>query len=119
MTTQPAHPASEQRFIKFADIAYTEVAPGMRRKIMAQGPDIMSVYVEYEKGAIGAAHKHPHRQISCIVKGSFKVRIGDETRILKTGDHYYIPANIEHGVEALEESILIDMFTPRREDFIA
>jgi len=112
------HPASEQRFIKFDDIAYTDVAPGMRRKIMAYGPDLMSVYVDYKKGGIGARHKHPHRQISCIVKGSFKVHIGDETQILETGDHYYIPADIEHGVEALEDSILIDMFTPRREDFV-
>jgi len=113
------HPRSEQRFIKFADIASTDVAPGMRRKIMAYGPDLMSVYVEFKKGAIGALHKHPHRQISCVVKGSFKVHIDGETQILKTGDHYYIPANIEHGVEALEDSPLIDMFTPRRDDFVA
>ena len=112
------HPASEQRFIKFADIAYTETAPGMRRKVMAYGPDLMSVYVEFKKGAIGALHKHPHRQISCVVKGSFKARIGDETQIITAGDHYYVPADIIHGVEALEDSILIDMFTPHREDFV-
>jgi len=112
------YPASEQHFIKFADISFKEVAPGMRRKIMAHGPDLMSVYVEFKKGAIGALHKHPHRQISCVVKGSFKARIGGETQIITAGDHYYVPAGIEHGVEALEDSILVDMFTPRRDDFV-
>jgi len=113
------HPACEQRFIKFDDIGFTDVAPGMRRKIMARGPDLMSVYVEFKSGAIGALHRHPHRQISCVAKGSFKVSIGGETRVIAAGDHYYVPANVEHGVEALEDGVLIDMFTPQREDFVA
>ena len=111
-------PSNEQRFIKFTDIDFKEVAPGMRRKIMAYGPDLMSVYVEFKKGAIGALHQHPHRQISYVVKGSFKAHIGDETQVITTGDHYYVPADIIHGVEALEDSILIDMFTPHRADFV-
>jgi len=112
------HPVSEQRFVKFADISPKEVAPGMSRKVMAFGPDLMSVHVTFKKGAIGAAHRHPHRQISCVVKGSFKVRVGDETRILGEGDHFYAPADVEHGVEALEDGVLVDMFTPHRADFV-
>jgi quercetin dioxygenase-like cupin family protein len=111
-------PLNEQRFIKFADIKFNEVGDGVRRKIMSYGPDIMSVYVEFKKGSIGALHRHPHRQITYIQKGSFKVHIGDETQVLGVGDHYYIPADIPHGVEALEDAILIDMFTPARADFL-
>jgi len=112
------HTSSEQRFVKFADIDFKEVAPGMSRKVMAFGPDLMSVHVEFKKGAVGAPHRHPHRQISCVAKGSFKVRVGDETRVLSAGDHFYAPADVEHGVEALEDGVLVDMFTPCRADFI-
>lgn len=112
------NPKPEQLFIKFADIEFQDAGPGVRRKVMAYGPDLMSVYVEFKKGSIGALHKHPHRQITYIQKGSFQVHIGAETQILGTGDHYYIPPEVLHGVEALEDAILIDMFTPHRADFV-
>jgi quercetin dioxygenase-like cupin family protein len=108
----------DQRFISAPEISWEDVAPGMRRKIMAYGDDLMAVYVEFKKGAVGALHNHPHRQVSYVQSGSFQVHIGNETKLLKGGDFYYIPADIIHGVEALEDSILLDVFTPVREDFI-
>ena len=68
--------------------------------------------------AIGALHRHPHSQITYIQAGAFKVHIGAETRVLRGGDFYLIPTGVEHGVEALEDSILVDFFAPMREDFV-
>lgn len=108
----------EQRFILSNDIEWEVAAPGVRRKIMAYGDDLMAVYVEFKQGAVGALHHHPHRQITYIQSGAFQVHIGAETKILRGGDFYYIPADVVHGVAALEDAVLVDVFTPMRADFI-
>lgn len=108
----------EQLFIDFSTIDWEYPADGIKRKVMAYGDQLMAVYVEFKKGAVGALHQHPHLQITYIQSGSFEVQIDGKKTIQKDKDCYYIPANILHGVVALEDSILIDFFTPVREDFI-
>lgn len=108
----------EQIFIDFESIAWEYPAEGVRRKIMAYGDQLMAVYVEFKKGSIGAQHSHPHLQISYLQSGTFDVTIDGKTTRQKAGDFYYIPANVMHGVVALDDGILIDFFTPMREDFI-
>jgi quercetin dioxygenase-like cupin family protein len=109
----------EQRFIPGDSIAWEDRGGGVRRKVMAYGDCLMAVFVEFKRGAIGAAHCHPHVQITYIQSGSFAVHIGGESHVLRGGDCYYIPAAVEHGVEALEDSVLVDVFSPMREDFVA
>lgn len=108
----------EQLFVEFERIAWEDRGGGVRRKVMAYGDELMGVYVEFKRHAIGALHSHPHVQISYIQSGSFNVHIGAESRVLGAGDFYYIPPHVVHGVEALDDSILIDVFTPMREDFV-
>ncbi|HVU34166.1 MAG TPA: cupin domain-containing protein [Opitutaceae bacterium] len=108
----------EQLFIEFAAIDWEDLGGGVRRKIMAYGDRLMAVYVEFKRGAVGARHRHPHHQITYVQSGAFATHIGGETRVLRGGDFYYIPTDVEHGVEALEDSTLVDFFTPMREDFV-
>jgi quercetin dioxygenase-like cupin family protein len=108
----------EQQFIESSLLDWETVGEGVRRKIIAYDDQLMAVCVEFKKGSIGYRHSHPHRQITYIQYGSYEVCIGDEKKILKGGDCYYIPSKIEHGVVALEDGLLIDVFNPLREDFI-
>ncbi|MEG8947039.1 cupin domain-containing protein [Rosettibacter firmus] len=106
-------------FIFNDDIQWENVGDGVRRKIMAYDKDLMLTAVEFKKGAIGYVHKHPHKQVTYIVKGAFEVTIENQKKIQKAGDVFFIPSNVEHGVVSLEEdSLLIDVFNPYREDFI-
>lgn len=105
-------------FSEFDKIDWEEVAPGMKRKIMGYDDHIMLVYVHFEKGGIGARHKHPHSQTTFVVSGEFEVTVGDEPKVLKKNDVFYIPPEIEHGAVCLEEGVLIDVFSPIREDFM-
>jgi quercetin dioxygenase-like cupin family protein len=101
------------------DVEYEEVGEGVERKILSRGGKLMSVEVKFEKGSIGAVHTHEHEQISYVLNGSFEFIKGEEKFIINTGDTYYVESNIPHGVVALEEdSILLDIFTPQREDFL-
>lgn len=79
----------------------------------------MMVRVEFKKGAVGALHHHPHRQATYIVAGRFEVTVGDELHELAHGDCFYAPSDVPHGVRALEDGELVDVFTPVRDDFLA
>jgi len=70
-------------------------------------------------GGKAPSHKHPHQQIAYISKGRVKFRIEDREWICKEGDSLYVPPEAEHEVEALEDdSIVVDIFSPQREDFV-
>ncbi len=100
------------------DVEWENVADGVRRKILCYDANLMLVLVEFKKGSIGYLHEHIHTQVSYLISGSFEVQIGDEKKIQKAGDTYFLLPNIRHGVVALEDSSLIDVFTPVREDFL-
>lgn len=91
---------------------------GIRRKIMGFDGRLMLVKVKFEKGAVAPIHKHPHSQSAYIVEGKFDVIIGDHRTILSAGDGFYIPPDVEHGVTAIEAGLVLDSFSPAREDFL-
>ncbi len=97
---------------------WTEVGPGIRRRLLGHHDKLMMVEIAFENGAVGAMHSHPHIQTSYVASGSFELTIGEETAVLKAGDSYMVPADVEHGCTALEQGTLIDVFTPEREDFL-
>lgn len=89
------------------------------RKVLCNDGSLMLVELNFKKGGIGTPHSHEaHEQIGYVVKGSFEVQVGEEKSILKAGDSYYAGFNQVHGVVALEDSVLIDIFTPIRKDFL-
>lgn len=110
---------SSDTFITDQDLTWEEVAPGMKRKIMSYDDHLMLVKVEFEAGAVGAAHQHFHSQTSYVVAGEFEVTIGGQSSILRTGDVFYVEPNILHGAVALTDGVLLDIFSPIREDFMA
>jgi len=101
-----------------ADIGWEPTEPGVKRKIMAYGRDLMVVRVVFEKGAIGKAHRHPHRQASYVESGIFDVTIDGRTERLVAGDTFFVPSDLVHGVVAVAAGQLVDSFTPMREEFI-
>lgn len=105
-------------FIEDSELPWEEVAPGMKRKIMSYDERLMVVKVSFEKGAVGVLHQHYHTQISHVESGEFEVEIAGEKKVLKAGDAFYIPPNVIHGAVCLEPGILIDVFSPMREDFV-
>lgn len=105
-------------FVQGNAVVPVEAGDGVKRKLLSRGGGLMMTEVTFEKGAIGAIHSHPHEQISYIVRGSFEFNLNGNLQVVKTGDSIYVPSDIPHGVIALEDkSIILDVFTPQREDF--
>ena len=101
------------------NIAAKNLGGGVMRKVLSYSKNLMACELTFEKGAVGAPHSHPHEQIGYIVSGRLVYQEeGQEDKILKTGDTYYVAPNVVHGVQILEETKLLDIFTPMREDFV-
>jgi quercetin dioxygenase-like cupin family protein len=74
--------------------------------------------IRLRKGAVVPWHSHPNEQVSMLESGAVRFTIGGEELILRAGDALVIPPDAPHLVEALEDSIAVDLFSPRREDWI-
>jgi quercetin dioxygenase-like cupin family protein len=101
------------------DTVWTEVAPGNRRAVLSQRTELMLVAFSFDKGAVGELHSHQHTQVSHVAEGSFDVTVDGVTTRLSAGASFIVAPNLVHGVVALEKGLLIDTFTPRRDDFIS
>ena len=94
------------------------VGKGVKRKIMGYDDKIMLVKVAFDKGGIGYKHEHHHSQVTYVESGSFDFSIGDVTKTVKAGDSVYIPPHVLHGAICTKAGMLIDVFSPIREDFM-
>lgn len=97
---------------------WEEVQEGLTRQIMGYDGKIMLVKAKFEAGAVGNLHKHYHSQVTYVESGEFEMTIGDDIRIIKGGDSFYIPPHVMHGCVCRKPGILIDVFSPAREDFL-
>ncbi|TYP74834.1 cupin domain-containing protein [Paenibacillus methanolicus] len=92
--------------------------PGVMRRIFPPGQTLMMMEVRFEAGAEGYLHSHEHEQLSYLAQGRLAFTINGETTVLAAGESIAIPSNALHGVKALAPSVLIDAFTPVREDLV-
>jgi quercetin dioxygenase-like cupin family protein len=92
--------------------------PGVKRCIKQAGDMLMMMEVHFQAGAEGYEHSHIHEQMSYCLKGKILFRIDDVETVLTEGDTICIPSHAKHGVTALQSSILLDVFTPVREDLL-
>jgi len=70
------------------------------------------------QGAIVPRHEHPNEQVTNVLEGRLRFLIGDEEQIVSAGSTVLIPGSVPHEVEALEDSIALDVFSPVREDWV-
>ena len=94
-----------------------EAVPGVFRRVLSCGDDVMVVQFRIGAGAEVPAHTHPHEQVGHVVSGRMKFRIGEEIRELGPGDGYSVPGGVTHGAEGVTDCIAVDSFHPVREDY--
>ena len=90
----------------------------LQRQIMGYDEHIMLVKVAFKTGGVGQMHQHPHSQVTYVESGAFEMTIGDQKHIIRQGDSYYVPPHVMHGCTCVEDGMLIDVFSPHREDFL-
>ncbi|MFT3933045.1 MAG: cupin domain-containing protein [Chitinophagaceae bacterium] len=105
-------------FLFDAALPWQDMKNGTQRQLFGYDDKIMMLKIKFEKGAIGATHHHPHSQVTYIESGAFDMTIDNVTKRLNTGDGYFVPSNAVHGIVCIEAGMLVDVFSPHREDFL-
>jgi quercetin dioxygenase-like cupin family protein len=78
----------------------------------------MLVRHQMRKGWRGARHRHTHEQMVYVIKGRIRVNVENAWHDAIEGDNFIVASNAEHEAEALEDSVVLDIFTPAREDYL-
>lgn len=94
------------------------IGEGIERQ-MVWGERLMICRLRIQPGVETAVHSHPHEQMTVVERGRVRFFIEGQERIASAGDVLAFPPRVRHGATMLdEEVVLIDIFTPVREDFL-
>jgi quercetin dioxygenase-like cupin family protein len=108
----------DHRLMAWDQMAVDHPAEGIERR-MIWGDRLMICRLRFDPHVVTAVHTHPHEQMTIVERGRVRFTIDGHERIAKAGDVLQFPPNIPHGATILdEETVLIDIFTPLREDFL-
>jgi quercetin dioxygenase-like cupin family protein len=97
---------------------HTEAVKGVYIKATVYGTRTLLTEVRLEKGAVIPLHRHPHEQTGYLVSGHMDFLVDGSHYIANPGDSWNIAANVEHGATAVEESLVVEVFSPVREDYL-
>jgi quercetin dioxygenase-like cupin family protein len=97
--------------------AWKEVMPGVKRRILSHSTTGLMVLYKIERGRTFAMHNHPHAQYGVFLQGEGKFQVGDTVWEMKSGDTYFIPPGVLHELKTEKECMILDFFTPEREDY--
>ncbi|MEQ9287819.1 MAG: cupin domain-containing protein [Cyclobacteriaceae bacterium] len=109
---------NSEKYIITSEMEWEELGGGVSRKMLGYDNQIMMVLVKFEKGALGTPHQHFHTQTTYVAEGSFEFEIDGVKKVVNGGDGVYIEPNLLHSAVCLEAGMLIDTFSPVREDFL-
>lgn len=109
---------SAQQHRNWEAIPVEPIAPGIeRRKVW--GERLMVCRLRFDPYVVTAVHTHPHEQITLVERGRAVFTVEGQERLATAGDVLMFPPHVPHGARMLdEEVVLIDIFTPVREDFL-
>lgn len=110
-------PDNEIPVVPSDDSVMTSPEDGLRRQVMSYSPSMMLVRHRMRGGWVGARHSHPHEQMVYIVSGHIVFEHPRGKFDAKTGDSFLVAGGVEHQASALEDSEVLDIFTPYREDY--
>lgn len=95
-----------------------EVEPGFWRAILSHGQRIMVAEINMTRGAKFPSHQHPHEQITYVIEGTIKFVLDGEEVVLGAGESCLIRSGQTHSAEAPSDCMVLDIFSPPREDFL-
>lgn len=105
-------------FQKKDDRGYRDLLDGIRQKTLVYGQKTLLAEFKLEKGAVLPRHHHPHEQTGYLVSGCMDLTIGDQTHRVEPGDSWCIASDVEHSAAARENSVVVEVFSPVREDYL-
>jgi len=109
---------NSEKFVFAGETLKEDIGGGITRQILGYDGSLMLVKAWFEENAEGYTHAHHHAQVTYVESGEFEFSVDGETKTVKAGDSVYIPPHAPHGAICTKAGVLIDTFSPVREDFI-
>ena len=100
-------------------VAPVEQIPGGYRRVLADGDEMMVIEWRMRAGVKVPLHAHPHEQSGYVISGEMLFTVDGVERAVTPGTAYSIPGNLPHSARFEQTSVLIDIFSPPREDYRA
>lgn len=97
---------------------YRELLPGVKLQTLVHGEKTLMGRFEVAKDAKIPPHKHEHEQTGLLLSGKLLLTIDGEEHAVDTGDSWCIYGGSEHSVIALDDSVVVEVFSPVRKDYI-
>lgn len=97
---------------------WIEICPGIRRRTQVHGRTMYQMVAHLSAGSRMPEHSHAQEQIVHILSGRMKLIVEGVAHELQTGDSFYLAGNVPHGVETIEDTRVLDTFSPPREDYL-
>jgi quercetin dioxygenase-like cupin family protein len=115
--SEVADVAADIKIHRWSEIEYEDLAPKIgRRAIHSDRMTIARIYVK--KGGVVPTHQHENEQVSYVLEGRLRFDFGDREEVVSAGEMMQIPSRRPHKVEALEDSVALDIFQPVRDDWL-
>jgi len=95
-----------------------QVMEGAYLSTLVHGEKTLMGQFSIARGSVIPPHSHPHEQTGFMVSGKLRFNVADEILEVQTGDSWCIPGGAKHSVDALEDSVVIEVFSPVREDYL-
>jgi quercetin dioxygenase-like cupin family protein len=99
-------------------VSAVKMLDGVERRTLVHGERTLLAEFALKKGFAIPLHSHPHEQTGYLVSGHLRFTVGQETIDTRPGAGWSVPGGVEHGVEILEDSIVVEVFSPVREDYL-
>ena len=122
MTTKTQDGASggAADYIRWDDVAMEDLGGGVMRRFVF-GRNMLMAQVKMPAGVVVPKHHHMHEQITNVITGTVEFRFGDDldqVQVVTGGELVVIPANLPHQVTGMADAVIIELFSPPRQDWI-
>ena len=106
-------------YAKSHESGYLPADPGIQRKTLVYGEKTLMTEFILKGGSVLAHHRHPEEQTGYLVSGHMILTIGDDIHEIRPGDSWVIPGDIGHHAKILTDSVALEVFSPRRDDYLS
>ena len=88
------------------------------QNLLVHGEKTLMGEFKLARGAVIPPHSHPHEQTGILIAGKLCLNVDGSKMDADAGDSWCLPGGVEHSVEVLEDSLVIEVFSPVREDYL-
>jgi len=95
-----------------------QLMEGIHLTTLVHGEKTLMGQFKIAKGSAIPPHSHPHEQTGIMISGKIRFNVAGEITEVEAGDSWCLQGGVEHSAEALEDSSIIEVFSPVREDYL-